>query len=188
MPGAAGQGRIVTFYSYTGGIGRSIAVASLAWHFANAGKRVLAIDWDLDAPGLHHYFRPYLVDPALTASPGIIDFMVDFADATSRVNGFGSGGPGSEAYGELDNLLRVAESLSWDRFPSGATLDFVPAGRQDAGYAPKLNFFNWRHFYENLNGSGFLAAMARRLRSAYDYILIDARTGVSDGTFTAQLP
>jgi MinD-like ATPase involved in chromosome partitioning or flagellar assembly len=188
MRAAAGQGRIVTFYSYKGGIGRSTAVAGLAWYLATAGKRVLAIDWDLDSPGLHHCFRPYLVDPALTASPGIIDFIVDFADATSRLNGLGKAAPGSNAYGEMDNLLRVAESLSWDGFPSGATLDFVAAGRQDSGYAAKLNFFNWRHFFENLEGYGFLAAMARRLRSAYDYVLIDGRTGVSDGTCTARLP
>jgi cellulose biosynthesis protein BcsQ len=183
---AAPLGRIVTFYSYKGGIGRSMAVANVAWMFANDGRRVLVIDWDLDSPGLHHHFRPFLVDQDLSASPGIIDFMVDFAEAASTREDRGE--PGS--YGEMANLLRNAASLVCDQFPPSGTLDFVPAGRQDAGYASKVNFFNWRHFYENLNGSKFLSAVERQLRSQYDYILIDSRTGVGDtsGTCTAQLP
>jgi MinD-like ATPase involved in chromosome partitioning or flagellar assembly len=39
--------RIITFYSYKGGTGRSMALANIAWILASAGKRVLAIDWDL---------------------------------------------------------------------------------------------------------------------------------------------
>jgi len=57
------SGRIVTFYSYKGGTGRSMALANFAWILAASGKKVLVIDWDLEAPGLHRYFRPFLVDP-----------------------------------------------------------------------------------------------------------------------------
>ena len=32
-----------------------MALANIAWILASAGKRVLAIDWDLEAPGLHGY-------------------------------------------------------------------------------------------------------------------------------------
>ena len=54
--------RVVTFYSFKGGTGRSMAVANVAWILASRGQRVLVIDWDLEAPGLHRYFRPFLVD------------------------------------------------------------------------------------------------------------------------------
>ncbi|MGH9336759.1 MAG: AAA family ATPase, partial [Vicinamibacteria bacterium] len=70
-------GRIVTFYSYKGGTGRSMAVANVAWILASNGKRVLTIDWDLEAPGLHRYFHPFLEDKDLTSSPGVIEFMWD---------------------------------------------------------------------------------------------------------------
>lgn len=66
-------GRIVTFYSYKGGTGRSMALANFAWILAASGKRVLAIDWDLEAPGLHRYFRPFLTDPELVETDGLID-------------------------------------------------------------------------------------------------------------------
>src|SRR5213078_2846099 len=78
------QGRIVTFYSYKGGTGRSMALANVAWILASTGLKVLVIDWDLEAPGLHRYFRPFLDDTELTQSPGLIDFLTDFA-AAARV-------------------------------------------------------------------------------------------------------
>jgi Mrp family chromosome partitioning ATPase len=63
-------GRIVTFYSYKGGTGRSMSLANVAWLLALAGKKVVVIDWDLEAPGLHRYFHPFLSDPQLTESGG----------------------------------------------------------------------------------------------------------------------
>src|SRR5262244_1522720 len=75
-------GQIVTFYSYKGGSGRSMALANVAWILASEGAKVLVIDWDLEAPGLHRYFRPFLADKELvrTDSQGVIDFMADFAE------------------------------------------------------------------------------------------------------------
>src|SRR3954454_10241439 len=76
-----GSGRIITFYSYKGGTGRSMVLANVAWVLASNGKRVLVIDWDLEAPGLHRYFAPFLHDKELVGyeSQGVIDFFMDFA-------------------------------------------------------------------------------------------------------------
>src|SRR3954453_5414042 len=71
-------GQVVTFYSYKGGTGRSMMLANVAWILAANGKRVLVVDWDLEAPGVHRYFAPFLKDPDLTSSDGIIDFVTDF--------------------------------------------------------------------------------------------------------------
>ena len=43
---------IVTFYSYKGGVGRSMALANIAVLLAQRGMKVLMVDWDLEAPGL----------------------------------------------------------------------------------------------------------------------------------------
>ena len=59
-------GKIVTFYSYKGGTGRSMALANTACMLAQRAEkegrrpRILMIDWDFEAPGLHRYFVPYL--------------------------------------------------------------------------------------------------------------------------------
>ncbi len=47
---------IYTFYSYKGGVGRTMALANVAELFLRQGRRVLMIDWDLEAPGLEQFF------------------------------------------------------------------------------------------------------------------------------------
>ena len=66
-------GQIITFYSYKGGTGRSMALANVAWILASNGKRVLMVDWDLEAPGLHRYIHPFLRDKELRSSDGVIE-------------------------------------------------------------------------------------------------------------------
>ena len=53
------MGTIVTFYSYKGGVGQFMALANVAFLLAQHGHRVLAIDWDLEAPGLERYFEEF---------------------------------------------------------------------------------------------------------------------------------
>ena len=57
-------GEIVTFYSYKGGTGRSMALANVAYLLAqaNPAEQILMIDWDLEAPGLHRFFNGVLRD------------------------------------------------------------------------------------------------------------------------------
>ena len=89
------MGEILTFYSYKGGTGRSMALANiahiLAWPTDKAKSdkpknKVLMIDWDLEAPGLHKYFIEQLkknfsltlgqsYPDALNQKPGLIDFL-----------------------------------------------------------------------------------------------------------------
>ena len=76
-------GKIITFYSYKGGAGRSLALANVAWILASRGKRVLCVDWDLEAPGLHRYFGPFLNDPQLARSRGVIDWLYQYLQAAT---------------------------------------------------------------------------------------------------------
>jgi FxsC-like protein len=175
---------IITFYSYKGGTGRSMALANVAWILAANGKKVLVLDWDLEAPGLHRYYHPFLEDKELTSSEGIIDFVIDFAAEALNP----AGPQEKDWYVPFSDILRYASSLKWD-FPAPGTLDFVPAGRQGPDYPTRVNSFNWEKFYERLGGGVFLEA-SKRSMSGYDYVLIDSRTGVSDtsGVCTIQMP
>jgi MinD-like ATPase involved in chromosome partitioning or flagellar assembly len=79
------RGDVITFYSYKGGTGRTMAMANLAWLLASRGRKVLTIDWDLEAPGLHRFFRPVLTDPEQETSEGLIDFLTEYVvEATLR--------------------------------------------------------------------------------------------------------
>jgi hypothetical protein len=189
--------RVITFYSYKGGTGRSMALANVAWVLASAGKRVLTIDWDLEAPGLHRYFQPFLSDKELSGqeSQGIIDMAIDFA--VRAATPLKSGEKRDDAwYDAQADFSRWRQKLRW---PSGEAIrlgaqrkgeiDFVPAGRQDADYARRVNHFDWHSFYERLGGGAFFDAAKRKFGS-YDYVLIDSRTGVSDtsGICTVHMP
>ncbi len=184
-------GRIITFYSYKGGTGRSMAVANVAWLLASNGKRVLTIDWDLEAPGLHRYFRPFLSDPEMAERPGLIDFFFNFLEAARVEASEHRSESGSDVpwYVEHADLLPYSVSLEHD-FPEEGLLDLVSAGQQGPSYGARVNSFQWTEFYERFGGGVFLEAVKAQLREHYDYILIDSRTGLSDtsGICTVQMP
>ncbi|MFF6909958.1 FxSxx-COOH system tetratricopeptide repeat protein [Streptomyces sp. NPDC012389] len=176
---AGRDGRIVTFYSYKGGTGRTMALANTAWILAANGKRVLAVDWDLEAPGLHRFFHPFLDRATLGATTGVIDLITEYAWAATS--------PAQRAEDWHRDYARIQphavsltpEALGWE-FPQGGTLDFVSAGRQNREYSATVSTFDWDNFYDRLGGGHFFDALREDMKTNYDYVLIDSRTGLSD--------
>src|SRR5437879_3154473 len=70
--------RTITFYSYKGGVGRSHLVANAAKYLSTLGKRVFALDLDLEAPGLHYKFELGPDSTRSSPSVGVVDILVDF--------------------------------------------------------------------------------------------------------------
>jgi len=179
--------KILTFYSYKGGTGRSMALANVAWMLALNNKRVLVIDWDLEAPGVHRYFHPFLEDKELQSSRGLIDFVEDLAARQAACSE-----PLADTEADISSYVIALNRDGWDwsDFGDRAGIDLLPAGQQSVGYSIKVNSFNWISFYQSLGGRRFLAYMAAQVRNVYDYILIDSRTGVSDtsGICTVEMP
>lgn len=100
-----GPGSVVTFYSYKGGTGRTMALANVGWILASQGLRVLVVDWDLEAPGLHRYYHPLLIDPELHATDGLIDLLRAYVEQALP-------GPGDAA--------AASPGSGWPR-PAGST-------------------------------------------------------------------
>ena len=185
------HGHIITFYSYKGGTGRSMALANAAWALAMSGKRVLVMDWDLEAPGIHRYFHPFLSDPVLAESDGVLEYLARLArTAAAEPEGTDWRELPQDYFEEHADCTSYARPVEFPEFPATACLHFIPAGRQDSTYSDRLSLFNFVQFYEQLGGRRFLDAQRTLLRSSYDFILIDSRTGVSDtsGICTVQLP
>lgn len=181
---ATPNGKIVTFYSFKGGTGRTMALANVAWILAANGKKVLVADWDLESPGLHRFFRPFLGSDLGQNSPGVIELVRNFENqAKKRV----------KPQGWIANAAKVSRHafpLQWDQFPSGGKIDFLSAGRQNSDYGVVLSGLDWDTFYNDLHGGDFIKALKADLISEYDYTLIDSRTGLSDiaDICTAHLP
>ncbi|HEX8313053.1 MAG TPA: tetratricopeptide repeat protein [Chthoniobacteraceae bacterium] len=162
-------GTVVTFYSYKGGVGRSMALANVAYLLAESGKSVLCIDWDLEAPGLERYFNDLNpIPPAPEYRGGLLGVL------------------------ELATVKNVG---SWENFVGRAStptnaIHFLSSGEQASDYRKRLAEFKWDHFFAERRGGELIEALRDAWKAAYDYVLIDSRTGLSDaaGICTIQLP
>jgi cellulose biosynthesis protein BcsQ len=169
---------ICTFYSYKGGVGRSMALAQAADSFARTGLRVLMIDFDLEAPGLEEYFP--VDQKSVRANAGLFDLILQYkAEMSSNV----SIAPEDQKFRQLNEVFIVP---IYPRLPSGGKLDLMPAGRRGSDeqlseYALGLRQFDWQDFYFNFGGELFFEWLRRTLdRHLYDVVLVDSRTGVTE--------
>lgn len=71
------RGIVYTFYSFKGGVGRTMALANVAVLLAKWGYSVLAVDWDLEAPGLEQFFSKLKpeIRKLRKETPGIVDMV-----------------------------------------------------------------------------------------------------------------
>jgi hypothetical protein len=171
------RGQVVTFYSYSGGTGRTMAVANVAWILAAHGKQVLVADWDLEAPGLDRFFHPFLDSRRAVQSDGVINLIREYEWATT-----GEGqrpGDLQELFESYARVGRHARTLNWE-FPGGGRIDFLPAGVQRLTYAPSVASIDWDVFHSRMAGGRFLDELRMDMKANYDYALIDSRTGFSD--------
>jgi tetratricopeptide (TPR) repeat protein len=183
------DGTVVTFYSYKGGTGRTMALANVAWILAANGKRVLVLDWDLESPGLHRFFVPFLDRNLLASTNGVIDLIREYEHAAAdKLAADKAAGrdpdprwtPDAAWVEQYARVHKYSFSLRWEHFPPGAALDFITAGRQNRDYAHAVSSLNWDDFYDKLGGGAFFDALRADMKRHYDYTLIDSRTGLSD--------
>jgi cellulose biosynthesis protein BcsQ len=160
-------GKVVTFYSFKGGVGRSFALANIAVILAQWGYRVLAVDWDIEAPGLHHYFSDYVSG----LSAGILDFLSDCEQ---------------DAPYAWDRYANAAKVPDCDDH-----LFLMPAmGSGDQHYTDTVQALDWDVLYQEHHFGMHLENLRADWVANFDFVLIDSRTGVTDfsGVTTVQLP
>src|SRR3954462_10713581 len=97
------MGKIITFYSFKGGVGRSMALANVAILLARWGHRVLIVDWDLEAPGIESYFREYIDLETARARPGVVDLLRHATDEAERPS------DGLPRWGDMVVPAKIAE-------------------------------------------------------------------------------
>ena len=166
----------ITFYSYKGGVGRTLAVANVAYYLAQLGQKVVAIDFDLEAPGLH-YKLPLGVAGKLEAKEGLVDYVTSVL--------LNDGDP-----------TQIEKYLT--KFQSAAELPgeiwILPAGpAPHPSYWEKLSLLDWQNliYGDGSQGAVMFLEMKEALKNALnpDFILIDSRTGITEisGVATALL-
>ena len=160
---------VTTFYSFKGGVGRTMALVNAAVTLALRGRRVLAVDFDLEAPGLDTFdaLRPR------GEIPGVIDFVASYLDS----------GRAPDATNFIGECPDIGER--------GGGLWIMPSGRNET-YATNFNQIDWGELYEKHDGYLLLEDLKEQWKRIVqpDYVLIDSRTGHTDtgGICTRQLP
>jgi len=200
MTTSSPRGQIVSFYSFKGGVGRTMALANVAFLAAMNGLRVLVMDWDLEAPGLHQYFRGIMETEdmrRLKEAPGVLDLAWEWR---LRISGAASAASIDAAFADFRSgspfERRAARVFTPDEFEADGLIDMIPAGGREVEtpepveYERALAGFSWNDFIETYAGGGMLDALRSWAAQTYDLVLIDSRTGLADvaGICTMQLP
>jgi len=164
------KSKVITFYSFKGGVGRSMALVNVATLLSSWGHKVLMVDWDLEAPGLENFFAPYAETLDTAKQPGMLDLLYDLQN---------------------DKQAKWQDYVySFSTKISKTPLHLITSGQVEEGYTEKLRSFNVDKFYSDHEGGYLLENLRNEWLAAYDFVLIDSRTGVTDfgGICTIQMP
>lgn len=104
--------KTITFYSYKGGTGRTLSLANLAMCLSRLGENVCVLDFDLEAPGLHHKFAGYIKEEEITR--GVADYLWKYIES------------GHETFPES------IEDYAYQIRPGTGTIHLIPAGNMES--------------------------------------------------------
>lgn len=153
-----------------------MALANVAVLLSRWGYKTLIVDWDLEAPGLEHFFKNYLNLETVVENSGVVDLLESVPNSADE---------DSEPALDWRSLL-VSIQIPESKIP----LYLLTAGNRGNGYFGKLRNFDIETFYSEKQGGQFIEQLRNEWKSTYDFVLIDSRTGITDigGICTIQLP
>lgn len=145
--------KIISFYSYKGGVGRTIALMQTANLLALEGKKVALIDLDIEAPSFNEIFSD-----SIQSDKGLVNYL----------------------YNKLYNLDKIEVSSIVSKLQLNAKGDvyIIPAGSINKKYVKMLDALKEKRISEN----GYIEELIDELYKNYDidYVLIDSRTGINN--------
>jgi Mrp family chromosome partitioning ATPase len=158
----------IAFCSLKGGVGRSTALVVAAAHLSQRGRRVLAIDLDIEAPGIGFM----LVERDLLPKFGTLDFLVESGLASVDKN----------------FLLDLSVQSYLGAF--GGRVTVIPAVGSETIENPSDALSKIaRAYLENISADGQVSSLTDQIRQLvdlyansgeYDVILIDSRAGMHE--------
>lgn len=165
--------KVITFYSYKGGVGRTLAAANFAVYLAKLGLKTVVIDFDLEAPGIDAKFGL----PTLSENQkGLLDYILEF----QRTNQ------------EMENIREIILPVPLTSTETN-NLWLIPAGQYlSESYYRNLSQLDWGViFSDKRDGVSFFQQFLVRIQEELqaDFAIVDSRTGITEiaGLCTQQL-
>jgi len=163
----------VTFYSYKGGVGRSLLAANIGVLCARRGKTLL---WDLDieAPGMQNI--PGL-DPSRKIEKGFFEWLIEWQNSKKSAK--------EADYNKLTKLICQTQTSE--------KLFILPAFGEKKDFAGLYQEIRWDDFLLHDLESGltlFRRAIEAFGEAGFETVILDSRTGITDigGLLAALLP
>ncbi len=154
----------INFYSYKGGVGRTLALCNIAMHLSKFNFKVCILDLDLEAPGIHLKFSSNISHPIKL---GFVDYMHNhyFEDKRMKIE-------------DIAIKLNLEQDYKGD-------ICIIPAGSiANDTYINKFAKLNITNliYQEDNNGLKFFLDFKDEINSIFtpDFLLIDSRTGITE--------
>jgi hypothetical protein len=164
-----------TFYSFKGGVGRTLTLVNTAVELTRRGHSVIIWDMDIEAPGIQHI--PYFEKLTGKIKGGFLDIADDFIKNNCK---------------EINNKKFNDYIVT---HPDNPNLHLLSAGNleDESQYYQRFSSLHWDRLFGVGKKAGFrLFDLIRQAVLNYhsDFVLIDSRSGYTDigGICCFQLP
>lgn len=156
------------------------------------GKRVLLVDFDLEAPGLDNYFQnDEAKSLGIQLTPpeqpdGVLGLL---EQASCSANGLPTAQDWRKRLTRIV-LPRASTASSHVKETAVGSLQMLSAGRQSDDYSTRLGSFSWSALFGDAGGGAWLEQLRHEWIENFDVTLVDSRTGLTDagGICTVLLP
>jgi tetratricopeptide (TPR) repeat protein/MinD-like ATPase involved in chromosome partitioning or flagellar assembly len=194
---------IVGFYSFKGGVGRTMALANVAYFMARRGRNVLVVDLDMEAPGLGVFLKS-LDELGEPAAVDVIDLLAWANTVAARdgepvegIPSLQSAYPPIEDYTTPIKPERLTNGYLNTLFGPPGRIDLIGVDRDRSYYERLISLRLSSASQDHLNRVGailrgfFKACKIPRAvpeyygqagpeQVHYDYVLLDSRTGITE--------
>ena len=147
-----------------------MALVNVAVDLVRKGRKVLAVDFDLEAPGLD----TFEFTRSSNRTPGLVELIDEYRHT----------GQAPDPSNHMYEVAGFSENCG--------ELWVVPSGAPSEHYPSQLAEIDWKSLYENHNGFLLMEYLRDQWKKVLnpDYVLIDSRTGHTDacGICTRQFP
>ena len=163
----------INFYSYKGGVGRTMLTAHIARFLAGLGKHVVIADFDFDAPGIPAIFGLNIFDNNVIKG-GLRDLFDEFPNLDKPTNEFQK---------RLEEYLIPIDNLSIKGQCVSGRIQILPTGLINDAYWNRIAESEWLKRLASTQESSFgnfiLNVLKKALEQKVDYLLIDSRAGIT---------